>query len=243
MPASSSGTESEPLARGSTGSESLNAYLGDRRGRTALFTFQEDLRPGAREIVARLRRAGVRHAELLSGDGREAVRRLGLSLGFDEAKGEMTPAGKLEWIRANTGSGAKVLFVGDGLNDAPTLAAASASASFAEASQLSRTVSDFLILGKDLSALSAARRIAARACRLLAQNIGWALAYNISIVPLAALGALLPWEAALGMSASSLLVVANATRLLRPAPGESVSAECEGRAASAPASREYAPGR
>jgi Cu2+-exporting ATPase len=109
-----------------------------------------------------------------------------------------------------------VLFAGDGVNDAPTLAAAGASVSFGDAPHLSRHASDFVILGPDLSAVTEARRIARRARRLLVQNVGWALAYNALSIPLAAAGLVSPWIAAAGMSASSLLVVGNAMRLARP---------------------------
>jgi Cu2+-exporting ATPase len=213
-----------PLARARAEGR-LAAVLADRNGRAALFTLAERLRPGAGEIVADLRRAGIRRAALLSGDAREPVERLAKSCGFDEAHGEMTASAKLEWIRARRDGGEHLLFVGDGLNDAPTLAAAGTSASFAEAPQLSRSASDFVILGKDLGALAAARRIARRSRRLLAQNIAWALAYNFVSVPLAAAGLVPPWAAALGMSASSLIVVANAMRLRRPAAGERLSQE------------------
>jgi Cu2+-exporting ATPase len=127
----------------------------------------------------------------------------------------MTAADKLEWIRSRTDAGERLLFVGDGLNDAPTLAAAGTSVSFAEAPQLSLLSSDFVLLGNDLAALAAARRIARRSRRVLIQNVAWALAYNVVSVPLAAAGLVPPWAAALGMSASSLVVVANAMRLAR----------------------------
>ena len=219
----------EQLAAARAGG-SLAAVLADRQGRAAIFTFAEELRPGARNIVGDLRRAGLRRAVLLSGDAREPVERLARALGFDEAHGEMTASAKLEWIHARERAGACVLFVGDGLNDAPTLAAASASVSFGRASQLSRLASDFVILGEGLAPLAAARSIARRSRRLLAQNIGWALAYNLLSVPLAAVGLVPPWAAALGMSASSLVVVGNAMRLARPAPGESFSEPNGGRA-------------
>jgi Cu2+-exporting ATPase len=198
----------------------LAALLSDRAGRAALFTFAEELRPGAGEIVAELRRAGVARTAVLSGDASAPVERIGSLLGFDEALGAMRMDDKLAWIRTREGSGARILFVGDGLNDAPTLAAARTSVSFAEAPQLSKLASDFLILGHDLQCLAAARRIARRSRRVLAQNLGWALAYNLLAVPLAAAGLVPPWAAALGMSVSSLVVVANALRLARPAAGE-----------------------
>ncbi len=201
----------------------LVALLTDREHRAALFTFTEELRPGADTIVEELRRAGVGEAVLLSGDAPAPVGRLARSLGFAQARGAMTVSAKLDWIRARESSGARVLFVGDGLNDAPSLSAAGASVSFVEAPQLSRLASDFVILGNGLGCLAAARRIARRSRRVLAQNLGWALAYNLLSVPLAACGLVPPWAAALGMSVSSLVVVANALRLSRPAAGERLS--------------------
>ncbi len=190
----------------------LTAVLADRNGRVALFTFAEELRDGARTILPELRRAGIRRAVLLSGDSREPVERLGESLGFDEARGDMTASAKLEWVPSREDSGSRLLFVGDGLNDAPTLAAAGTSVSFGEAPQLSLLASDFVILGESLAPLAAARRIARRSRRLLAQNVVWALAYNTLAVPLAVFGLVPPWAAALGMSVSSIVVVANAMR-------------------------------
>jgi Cu2+-exporting ATPase len=201
----------------------LAVLLADRNGREAVFALAEELRPGASELVAELRREGIGRAALLSGDASERVARIGRALGFDEALGGMTAAKKVEWVRARESAGERVLFAGDGLNDAPTLAAASVSVSFGRAPQLSRLAGDFVILSDGLGPLAAARRIAARSRRLLRQNVFWALSYNVVAVPLAALGLLAPWAAALGMSASSLIVVANAMRLARPAAGEALS--------------------
>jgi Cu2+-exporting ATPase len=215
LPGDLAGVLAEARTRGN-----LVAVLSDGGGRVALFAFSERLRPGAREIVGELSRTGVRRTAVLSGDSAAAVGPLARSLGFSEARGGMTVAGKLEWIRSSQRAGERVLYVGDGWNDAPTLSAAGASVSFAEAPQLSRMASDFVILGCGLGALAAARRIARRSRRVLAQNLGWALGYNLLAVPLAACGFVAPWAAALGMSASSLIVVANASRLARPAEGE-----------------------
>ncbi len=193
----------------------LAAVLTDRAGRAALFTFGEELRDGAAMVLPELRRAGIRRAVLLSGDAPEAVERLGRSLGFDEALGAMTASAKLEWIRSRKGAGSRLLFIGDGFNDAPTLAAAGTSVSFAHSPQLSLLAADFVILGESLAPLAAARRIALLSRSLLVQNVVWALAYNFLAVPLAAIGLVPPWAAALGMSVSSIVVVANAMRLAR----------------------------
>jgi Cu2+-exporting ATPase len=212
-----------PLLAAARAEGRLVALLTDRSGSGALFTFEEELRPGAETIVAELARAGLPRATLLSGDAPEAVARLAAQLGFRDGFGGLTAAAKLDWIRARGAEGGRVLFVGDGLNDAPTLGAAATSVSFLEAPRLALLSSDFVLLGRSLAPLPAARRIARRARRVLAQNLSWALAYNLLSVPLAAVGLVPPWAAALGMSVSSLAVVGNALRLARPAPGEAVS--------------------
>jgi Cu2+-exporting ATPase len=102
---------------------------------------------------------------------------------------------------------------GDGLNDAPTLAAADVSISFADATDLANAGSDFLLLGEDPAALADARRLARRTRRTIRQNLAWAAAYNLVAVPFAAAGWIPPWGAAIGMSCSSLFVVLNALRL------------------------------
>src|SRR5262249_45400307 len=221
----------------------LVALLTSRRGQWALFTFAEKPRPGADRIVAELKSEGIRRAALLSGDAPAAVERIGQAFGFDEARGAMTAAGKLEGIRAREREGARVLFAGDGLNDAPTLAAAAVSVSFGKAPDLSRLASDFVILGDDLSSLAEARRIARRSRRILVQNIAWALGYNALALPLAASGALPPWVAALGMSASSLAVVANALRLRRSPRGRPVSGGRQTPPGRAPRGPGSGPGR
>jgi Cu2+-exporting ATPase len=208
------------------------ALLVDRRGRAALFVFSEELRPGAGELLASLRKEGVRRFVLLSGDSSRAAERLGKALGFDEVRTGMTPDAKLAWVRRlqATGTDGHLLFVGDGMNDAPALAASGVSLCFTQAPQVSRLACDFLISRTDLGAVIEARRIARRTRRLLVQNVGWAIAYNVVSIPLAAAGLVPPWAAAIGMSASSLLVVGNAMRLGSPVSG----ARASGRLAGAP---------
>jgi Cu2+-exporting ATPase len=151
---------------------------------------------------------------LLSGDSSGAAERLGARLGFDETRSGMTPAAKLDWVRRSGGRHPDtLLFVGDGVNDAPALAAAGVSLSFTRAPQISRLACDFLITGEELGAVVEARAVARRTQRLLVQNVAWAIAYNVISIPLAAAGLVPPWAAAIGMSASSLFVVGNALRL------------------------------
>ncbi len=187
--------------------------LGNASGMGAVFALEDALRPGAQELVAELRSQGLGRIALLSGDHAEAVRPLAATLGIEEARGAMSPADKLNWIQNRQGEGWRIIMVGDGLNDAPTLAAADVSLSFQDATDLAQIHSDFILLGQDLQVLAQARCLAIRTRRTIRQNVFWAVAYNLLAVPAAALGLIPPWAAAIGMSVSSLIVVGNAWRL------------------------------
>ena len=103
--------------------------------------------------------------------------------------------------------------LGDGINDAPVLSAADVSVSLADGTELARQTADFVILSNDMKSLSRLMGIARRTVRIIRQNLFWALSYNVLAVPAAAAGFIPPWAAAIGMSASSFLVVGNALRL------------------------------
>jgi Cu2+-exporting ATPase len=192
--------------------------LGCDDGRGALLVLRDELRPGARELAARLRSHGAGRLVVLSGDDPAAVGELGRALGFDQSIGGMSPADKLAWIRAQQAAGARVVMVGDGINDAPTLAAADVSLSFAQATELAQVHSGLLILRGDLDLVDQAVAVTSRTRRIIRQNLAWAAAYNFLAVPAAAMGLVAPWGAAIGMSLSSLFVVLNALRLNREAP-------------------------
>ncbi|HYQ72709.1 MAG TPA: HAD-IC family P-type ATPase, partial [Gammaproteobacteria bacterium] len=178
-------------------------------------TFEDPLRPGISTMLAGLRDSGVRQLAILSGDAPGSVRRLASQLGIETATGGLSPAGKLEWTRAQQAQGRRLAMFGDGINDAPTLAAADVSISFADATDLANASSDFLILGADAGSLVAAVRLARQTRRNIMQNFTWAGTYNLIAVPFAAAGCIPPWVAAVGMSCSSLFVVMNALRLQR----------------------------
>ena len=116
-------------------------------------------------------------------------------------------------VRALQATGAVVAMVGDGLNDAPVLGLADASFAVANATDLARTQADFVLLDGDLNSVIRTWRKARQCRRVILQNFAWALAYNACGIPLAALGFIPPWAAAIGMSLSSLLVVVNSLRL------------------------------
>jgi Cu2+-exporting ATPase len=196
----------------------LVSVLANHKGVQAVLLFEDPLRPGIKAMLAGLKDSGVRHLAILSGDVPDSVLRLGKQLGIEDARGGLSPADKLAWTQAQQAQGWRLAMFGDGINDAPTLAAADVSISFADATDLANSSSDFLILGNDAAVLADARRLARRTRRNIMQNFAWAGAYNLIAVPFAALGYIPPWGAALGMSFSSLFVVMNALRLQRGGP-------------------------
>jgi Cu2+-exporting ATPase len=187
--------------------------LGGDRGSGALFALSDRIRPGAEELLQSLRAQGVSHIAVLSGDSQVSVDRFANGLAFDEVRGDLTPADKLRWIRDRQRSGARIAMLGDGINDAPTLAGADVSISFAHATELAQVNSGLLVLGGELDVIAEMRRLAEKIRRIIRQNLAWAASYNLLAVPAAALGFIAPWGAAIGMSLSSLLVVLNALRL------------------------------
>ena len=180
----------------------------------AAFALRDRLRAGAAEAIAALHAEGKRVA-LLSGDAAAPVAWIAAQLGVTEAVSGMTPQAKLDWVRARQAEGAQVVMLGDGINDAPVLNGADASISFGAATDLARQACDFVLLRNDFSAFAALRDLAERSRRIIAQNLVWAIAYNVIAVPAAALGYVPPWLAAIGMSTSSIFVVTNAMRLRR----------------------------
>ncbi|TXH03580.1 MAG: cadmium-translocating P-type ATPase [Nevskiaceae bacterium] len=187
----------------------------DEDGRTiAEIGLDAPLRPQAAAALDALRRLGL-DLHLSSGDAPAPVRRIATLLGLFRARARCTPAQKLAQLRALQAQGRVVLMVGDGLNDVPVLGGADVSVAMNSGAAFAQQAADLVLLEGRLQALPAAIDIARRARRIVRENLAWALLYNLCALPLAVSGQLTPWLAALGMSASSLLVVGNALRLLR----------------------------
>lgn len=127
----------------------------------------------------------------------------------------MSPRDKMEAVQALQADGARVLMVGDGVNDAPVLARADVSIAMGGASSLAKTSAEIVLIANHLQAVAEAIRMARKTRSVIRQNMTWALMYNFGAIPAAALGLVAPWLAAIGMSASSLIVVINAMRLTR----------------------------
>ena len=143
------------------------------------------------------------------------MRRVARTLGIDDYRSGCSPEDKLTILHAAQKDGDIVIMVGDGINDAPVLAGADASVALAEGALLAQTSADIIMLGNSLGPLVTALRTAKQTMRIVRQNLGWAIVYNATALPLAAMGWVPPWAAAIGMSASSLIVVLNALRLSR----------------------------
>ncbi|MCX7060434.1 MAG: heavy metal translocating P-type ATPase [Gammaproteobacteria bacterium] len=184
------------------------------RAAVALFILNTRLRAEASAVVQALGERGMQ-IELLSGDGAEAVAAVAGRLGITRHAARQTPAGKLAHLQSLQQHGRRVLAVGDGLNDAPLLAAANVSAAMANGAALTQSRADLLLLGDSLRLLPLALDVAQTTRRRIRENLGWALGYNLLVLPLAMTGHLAPWLAAAGMSVSSLLVVSNALRTER----------------------------
>ena len=197
-----------------TGNKGTRVYLADGKGWLATFEFDETLRPDSIRTVAALQARGVA-VYMLSGDTQEAAGRVAVQLGIQNVQGHCMPQTKLALMQALQAQGHKVLMVGDGLNDGPTLAAAHVSVAIGAAVPLAQAQSDFVIPGAQLLMLPAMLGQAKSTLRIVKQNLMWAAVYNATCVPLALGGFLPAWLAGLGMALSSLLVMANAARLSR----------------------------
>jgi Cu2+-exporting ATPase len=176
-----------------------------------LLCFEDELRPWAARSIAELRALGI-EASIASGDRAEAVQPIARELGLTAQTG-MHPKDKLDAISRLSASGHKILMIGDGLNDGPALAAGHASLAPASASDAGQNAADAVFLGDSLAPVAMAIRAARATQRIVRQNFALAIGYNAIAVPLAVMGMVTPLVAALAMSGSSIIVVANALRL------------------------------
>jgi Cu2+-exporting ATPase len=175
------------------------------------FRFHERLRADAVATVAWLQRAGL-HVMLASGDRVEPVGRVAATLGLHDWRAEVSPVDKVDLIESLRAQGHRVLMVGDGLNDGPSLAAALVSMSPATAADISQTVADVVFQGQNLRPVATVLRTSRRARAIMRQNLALSLIYNAVMLPLAVAGLVTPWLAAAAMSGSSMLVITNSFR-------------------------------
>jgi Cu2+-exporting ATPase len=195
-----------------TGSEDgLSVIAFSHAGKQAIFAFRQKIRPDAATVVAALRQYGL-DVRILSGDRASAVAPVAAALGLQDWVAELKPAGKIAVIESLKAQGRRVLMVGDGINDAPALAAAHVSMSPISAADITQAQADAVFLGERLLPVLEAIESARRAKRLMKQNLWLAVIYNTIAVPIAIAGYVTPLIAALAMSGSSSLVTLNALR-------------------------------
>ncbi len=179
----------------------------------AAFTLRDALRDDAPACIAQLHASGI-DSVVLSGDSSHSVRGIADVLGLRRARGDLRPDQKLSVLQAEQRSGHRVAMIGDGINDAPVLAAADLAIAMGEGAALAQRSADAILLRPALELLPHLLAVARRTQRIIRQNLVWSVGYHLVMLPAAVLGMMPPWLAALGMSLSSLLVTLNAARLL-----------------------------
>jgi Cu2+-exporting ATPase len=203
-----------PVPMHEVAANEISIALGSESAWLAWLRFGDTLRPSAAALVASLRDMGLR-VSMLSGDREATVRHVAAALGIDDWRASASPDDKRAYVGALQAQGAIVAIVGDGINDAAALARADLSIALGNAATLTQWTADAVVLGSDLARIAFALRAARQTFRVIRQNIGWAIGYNVIAIPLAACDLLSPLAAAVGMSVSSLVVVGNAWRLSR----------------------------
>jgi Cu2+-exporting ATPase len=192
-------------------------YLGDEAGLLAAFRLTDPVRAEAAGTVQALARLGLR-SEIVSGDAEPAVAAMAARSGIERHSSRLPPQGKVERLQQLQREGAVVVAVGDGINDAPLLRGADVAVAMGHGSALAQTSADLILVRDSIDQLPGVVELARRAQRIVRQNLVWSIAYNLAALPLAALGLIPAWVAAIGMSLSSVVVVLNAARVARGGP-------------------------
>lgn len=189
-------------------------YLSVDQRIAGIVQLEDSLRGGAFQAVSLLAANGI-PSTVISGDRAEVVESLAGRLGIPDFLSGMTPEEKAEWVAARQSRGDRLLFAGDGVNDAPALALASVSCVPAGSSDLALENADLILENGEIELVPQAYLIACRCMVIIRQNLLWAFIYNIIGIPLAIFGMLTPVYAAAAMTASSLMVSLNSMRLLK----------------------------
>nr|WP_199067874.1 heavy metal translocating P-type ATPase [Chromobacterium sp. ASV5] len=203
-----------PVDLGDWHGDKTRIVLANADGAAASFAIGDAARPDAAQLVASLRRRGIR-VHLLSGDGEGPVTSLAAKLGIDSWTARAAPEDKLAFVGKLQQDGCRVLMVGDGINDAPVLARADVSVAMGGGTDVARASGDMILIGDQLGLIDRAIVISHKTLNIIHQNLFWAAGYNVVALPLAMAGHVTPWIASLGMAASSLIVVGNALRLVK----------------------------
>ncbi|MEM0909336.1 MAG: heavy metal translocating P-type ATPase [Pseudomonadota bacterium] len=172
----------------------------------------DTVQPDAPALIKQLNQYRL---SILSGDDERNVKKVADALSIENYYPNKTPDGKLTHVQKQQEDGRSLIMLGDGINDAPVLAASDISIAVGNASDLAKNAADVVLLNPKIDAVIELISVAIKTKSKIRQNIGWALTYNLLVLPFAVIGWLTPWQAALGMSLSSVIVVYNSTRLMR----------------------------
>lgn len=201
-----------PSSQISYPSEGLWLLLSDTHRPLAWVKLRDELRESAKVTIDRLAAMGL-SVVLMSGDRKTNVASAAEALGIRDWHASMLPQDKLNRVRQMQSEGLRILMLGDGINDVPVLSGADVSCAMGSATNLAQTKADCVLLNDDLRQIPSALALARRTRRVIKQNLSWAVAYNLVVLPAAVCGMIPPWLAAIGMSSSSLVVVFNALRV------------------------------
>ncbi len=172
----------------------------------------DQIRADAPQVLAYLQAQHIA-VSLRSGDSQSSVDQLAHALGMTQAYGGQLPDDKLAAVASIQQQGGCVAMIGDGINDAPVLAGANVSIAMGHGAALAHAAADMILINNQLQTLADGIELAKKTLKVVKQNLWWALLYNVIALPIAACGWLTPWMAAIGMSASSLIVIGNTLRL------------------------------
>ncbi|MGD8116752.1 MULTISPECIES: heavy metal translocating P-type ATPase [unclassified Vibrio] len=179
----------------------------------ATFSYRDPIRAEAKEFVEKFQRSGVK-ITLLTGDTSENAHLVASKIGIQDVVAGAKPQDKLNYLN-NVDAKDITMMIGDGINDAPTLAGAHLSVAMGGGADVAKASADMVLLGDRLDRILAARELALQTRKIIRENLAWSLGYNLLILPLAVAGFVAPYFAVVGMSASSIIVVSNSLRLLK----------------------------
>ncbi|WP_086980921.1 heavy metal translocating P-type ATPase [Vibrio aphrogenes] len=190
-----------------------SVYLSCDNQLIARFEYSDPIRKESRDFIHHLTKANIK-VTVLTGDSPLNAERVCRSLGIEHYQAGLKPQDKLAYLQ-QLNSDTVTLMIGDGINDAPTLAGAHLSVAMGGGSDIAKASADMVLLGDKLDKVLEARTLALQTRKIIHQNLAWALGYNALILPLAVMGFIAPYFAVIGMSASSIIVVTNSLRLLK----------------------------
>ena len=197
-------------------SESTNTrvYLADADVLLAEIELGDKIKPELQRVVQQLQAQGI-DCDLCSGDALMTTKALAQAIGFNDFRAECLPEEKLAYVNFLQNRQQKVAMIGDGVNDAPSLSQSDISFAIGKGADIAQLQADAIFMKPDLNNITKSFAVAKFSRKIIQQNIAWAVSYNLLALPIAVSGLLAPWMAAIGMSLSSLIVVANADRVRR----------------------------